>query len=148
MVTAVEIFLAESCRLAFDIDFHTVSRVFLVKDSSRRHLLELAEQALIKADFADTLAYSMKAFLQAIAYAGSSSPYDPRERVSSINFFNFGGFEPDNRKFGRALSELSEVFGEAIMVVGYQLDFGGYRLLRTHAPVIHQIYRGEPIVEW
>ena len=41
-----------------------------------------------------------------------------------------------------------EVLGETVMVVGYNLDFDGYQLFKTHAPVVHEFVGGAFEVQW
>jgi hypothetical protein len=142
-------FLIESCLTIFDIDWNSVSRAFLIHNETLRKRIEDAELAIRAGDHAKALAQLKIAFDLAITNRGHDGLYDPRDRISSINFFNFGssgGLGTD--KTAKALKQLSDVFGEALMVVGYRLDFDGYRLLKTHSPVVHYTVGGGSRVEW
>lgn len=144
----VENFFNNACIKIFKIEFESITRSFLIKNSFLREALQVAERDIANNQFKDALEHMMIVFLTSIGRKQNDRLYDPRSRVSSITFFAFAGGRGSDEKTAKALRELSDVFGEAILVIGYKLDFAGYQLLRANAPVIHQIPGGKPIIEW
>jgi len=57
-------------------------------------------------------------------------------------------FGEASRQIVKNIERMQSEFGEAIAVVAYNLDFDGYRYLKTYAPVIHEFVGGSMQVEW
>jgi hypothetical protein len=48
----------------------------------------------------------------------------------------------------RNIEQMQSEFSEAIAVIAYNLDFDGYRYLKTYGPVVHELVGGSMQVEW
>ena len=43
---------------------------------------------------------------------------------------------------------MGQSLGEAITIIAYNLDYGGYRYIQTYGPVIHETEGGNMLPQW
>jgi len=157
-VNAID-FLSETSLNVLGLEFAKISLTGLIRSNKVRAFLEKAEAALASQEWGTSLSEAKLAFEYAM------SEYATRSRTgseSSWRGFNLSGtFSPlfidaeleaalgrAGRGLLHAIGRMANTFEEAITVIGYNLDFEGYLLFKTHTPVVHMIPGGNEIVEW
>jgi hypothetical protein len=147
-------FFEENTPTVFGIEFGRISMAFLISTREIRSHVDKAETALAIADFQAALTESAFAFRQAmLSYQrasswqpGGSNEYDlvgaARPRMFRLDLGDVAD------KIEEGINRVVDVFGEAITVIGYNLDFEGYRLLMAHGPVVHLFIGGGMREEW
>jgi hypothetical protein len=142
-------FLNENSPTVFAMDFNDISLAELVKTEKVRKPLELAEQALRNGDHKTALEEAMRAFRLTLS-GHRYGLYNQGANASSA--FRFPFFNRSDSSTGRELANgfinMADSLGEAITVVAYNLDFDGYRYLRTYGPIVHEFVDGGMHMEW
>lgn len=151
-------FLSENSRNLFGVDFERISLTDLVKSEKVRNSLKNAEAALNQSDWENALGEAKVAFVYAMReYQARPRATPERWRGFSLgNAFHAPFIASDletalgrrGRELIRAIERMSEIFGEAITIVAYNLDFEGYLVFKTHTPVAHEFVGGKVTIEW
>jgi hypothetical protein len=151
-------FLDQSTRSALSQDFYRISLAALISSDTIRQQLEVAEAALTANDFGTALGEAAKAFVLALReHTIRQRSADDRRRGYNL----YEAFSPSRLVFGLHLDFHDEVnrlagtvgeaghkLAEAIVVVGYNLDFEAYLLFKSHAPVVHEFGDRSLSVVW
>lgn len=154
---AIEFLSATSTEM-LGVELATLSLTSLIKSEKVQTHLVKAEAGLASREWGTALAEAKLAFKHAM------NGYAARSRAGSQSWRGFNLSEAFNPFFverdlenalgrtGRdllgAIGRMANAFEEAITVVGYNLDFEGYLLFKTHTPVIHSMLGGDDVVEW
>lgn len=151
-------FLEENVPKLFGLKFSDISLSGLIKNDLVRRSLLLAEEAIQKGDCTTALQEAAKAFRRTLSeyrYGRLSEDsrqrlYEPAAELASAIGFDFSSFsEGAEKKLGKVLRRVVHDLGDAITVVAYNLDFDGYRYLRTYGPVVVEFANSEKIqVQW
>jgi hypothetical protein len=148
-------FLHENSITALGADFERFSLTQLIRSNEVRAALERAEAGLLENNLQLALGEATIAFVSSMreyqtrptSAKWPDRGYDLRRTVADQLWFAFAGADMmgmgEMSKIKDALEKMSDVFSEAILVVGYNLDFDGYQLFKTHAPVAHQFASGK-----
>lgn len=151
-------FLSESSRSLLGVEFEKISLTDLVQSEKIRIELKAAETAMALSDWKTALGNAKLAFIYTMREYETRPRSAPKPwggfRLSRAFNAPFLGSDLD-RTIGRSgrelissIEKMASIFGEAITVVGYSLDFEGYLLFKTHTPVVHQFTDGHVKIEW
>lgn len=150
-------FIADTMKLALDIDFDRLSMGELVQDGKLRDLLLEAERAIIDGDHEKALegaAVAFKLTLRLHRYGGNDQPrdrrrYDLRDAVRPSSFtFSVHGGDRTLQRIGDDFEKLGSHLSEAITVVGYNLNFDDFLFFKSNIPVAHEMIGGNVTIEW
>ena len=150
-------FLEENSPPVFALNFNEISLSGLVRTKSIREPLEAAEKSARNGDNKAALEQAMRAFrltLSEYRYGrleeGSSHRlyYPASDALSFLRFQLSSQLGSTGDRLGEALNRVTDGLGEAITVIAYNLDFDGYRYLRTYGPIVHELVGGEIHMEW
>ena len=142
-------FLEENSLRVFEIEFDDISLSGLVRTESVRSALQAAENSIRGGDHKTALEEATRAFHLTLSEYHSGrleigSPHRLSDLVPSPFRFGFSSFGSFEREMGDAMYRI----GEAITVVGYNLDFDGYRYLQTYGPLVHNFLNGQMQYDW
>jgi hypothetical protein len=156
--STVRAFLVETAPKLFMIEFDSISVSSLVRSDDVRSGLQAAETAAQAGQFAEALEQAAKAFhLSLRHHRFGETPltydqrlFDPTDVASEVRF---RGREPgeglgSHSRLVEAVAEIGQSLGEAITIIAYNLDYHGYRYIRTYGPVIHELIGGSMVVDW
>jgi hypothetical protein len=156
--SSVSGFLWDNATSALGIVFDQVSLTLMIASVDVRSSLERAQAELASGDLKAALGDATIAFIRCmrehevrprVAREHGSTGYSlhsaSREFHSLFQRMQIG---QDSGRLTSAINHLVDVFSEAIMVVGYNLNFESYLTFKTHAPVVHQFASGRVEVEW
>jgi hypothetical protein len=149
-------FLVDAAPRLFGIEFDSISLSALVRSDEVRSALQAAEAAAREEKFPAALEHSARAFrlsLRLHRYGENPRTYnrrlfDPTDVSSDLKWrgSEIGG--SGRSRLLDAVADMGQSLGEAITVLAYNLDYDGYRHIRTYGPIIHEIEGGQAIVEW
>jgi len=147
-------FFEENSPTLFGLNFSEISLSGLVSNELIRNSLQLAEKAIRGNDCRNALEEAGKAFRRILSeyrygplgHGIRDSLYEPAADLSSSLHFALGLHS--ERHLGQALQRVVDGLGEAITVVAYNLDFDGYRYLKSYSPAIHELIGGNIVIEW
>jgi hypothetical protein len=149
--------LQENFPTVYARNFDEISLAGLIRVERVRDLLVSAEQAMQKGDYKKSMENVALAFRLALSeyLFGQQSGEGPRrlfhpgsEALPSFFSHALSDLGSTGTKITEALGRMSSEFGEAITVIAYNLDFDGYRYLKTYSPVIHEFIGGKTSIEW
>jgi hypothetical protein len=150
-------FFEENSPILFGLEFSEISLSGLVSNELIRTSLQLAEKAIRDSDCTSALEEAGKAFRRTLseyrygrlAEGTRERLYEPAADLSSSLHFTFPPFSGSSeRHLGEALRRVVDGLGEAITVVAYNLDFDGYRYLKSYGPVVIELIGGNIVVQW
>ena len=150
-------FLNERCAIVFSMELNSISLASLIRNETVRNLVEVAEESIEVGDHKRAIEHAALAFRRSLSeyLCGSrNGPYADRlfspgsRHISTMGFAFDDGFGTVERSIVSALSDMQADFREAITVIAYNLDFDGYRYLKTYSPVIHEFVGGNMQLEW
>jgi hypothetical protein len=153
----VSTFLSENCAAIFSQELTRMSLANLIRDEAVRDLIVAAEQCINAADYKSAIENVSLAFRRSLSqYLRGKPGSDYRNRLftpgqsyfSSLGFSFDPMFGETSRQIVRNMEQMQTEFSEAIAVVAYNLDFDGYRYLKTYGPVIHELVGASMHVEW
>jgi len=153
----VSSFLLENAKEVLGIDFDRLSLTHLLKSDTVRQLLEAAEAALGSGDLQTAMGESAQAFVRAMTEYRSrprrtgqwTRGYDLHGPFAANNLlFGVSNVPREARRIVEAIDRGAQGLAEAITIVGYNLDFEGYLLFKSHTPWVHQFIGGRMQVEW
>jgi hypothetical protein len=153
----ISTFLSENCAAIFSEELRSMSLASLVRDEEVRDSIVTAEQCINNADYKSAIENASLAFRRSLSQylrGGPGTDYRNRLFVPGQSYFSSLGFTFDpmfseaSRQMAKTIERMQEEFSEAIAVVAYNLDFDGYRYLKTFGPVIHELVGGSMQVEW
>jgi hypothetical protein len=134
----VSTFLHEATTVAFGIAFETVSQTLMIKSEQVRQPLDEAESALAAGNLVSALSQAAIAFRLSLREyeersqrtMSSGGTYNVRDALTNSNKLSRAAMDkalgPGRETIEQMIQNIGEVIGEAIMVVGYNLDFESY----------------------
>jgi hypothetical protein len=148
-------FLQDASTVAMGMPFDQISLTSMIKSDEVRRSLEQAVPALAKGNLEGAMQGAAVAFKQSLreyetrlqrnyTVRGALTP-SPLLAFSGLGLFGLNRTVSDIKE---GLKNVIEVLGETVMVLGYNLDFDGYQLFKTHAPVVHEFGDGAFEVQW
>jgi hypothetical protein len=152
-------FFEENSLILFGLEFSAISLSGLVSNELVRTSLQLAERAIQDSDCRCALEEATKAFRRTLSEyrygrLGDGTRdrlYEPAADISSSLLFGFAPFPfagDSARGLEEALRRVVNGLGEAITVVAYNLDYDGFRYLKSYGPIVHEFPGGDIYVEW
>jgi hypothetical protein len=157
--STVRAFLIETAPKLFMIEFDSVSLSSLVRSDEVRSGLQAAAETTAQAGrLNEALEEAAKAFRLCLRYhrfGETPLPYgqrlfDPSNVGSDLRWRGQGIGQSGTSSSGllEAVARMGNSLGEAITIIAYNLDYDGYRYIRTYGPVIHEMVGGKMTVEW
>ena len=156
--SSVELFLEANCLKIFDIEFTKVSLSSFIVSEEISEYAKNAEAALNDGKLQIALEQAVLGFRRALWLHRFGTNTDSLARKlydpSSRGYDHFYGNQISNhlgssgRPISEALERMQDVFGEALTILAYGLDYDGYRFLKTFGPVVHEFFGGGTKVEW
>ena len=149
-------FLVDAAPKLFGVEFDSISLSALVRSEEVRSALQAAEAALREEQFSAALEHAAKAFrtsLRLHRYGETPSTYDRRlfDPTDVASDVKWRGREIGNSGRSRlldAVADMGQSLGEAITVIAYNLNYDGYRHIRTYGPVVHEMIGGDMVMDW
>ncbi|MBB4199195.1 hypothetical protein GGD83_003006 [Rhodoblastus sphagnicola] len=141
-------FLADAAPKLFEIEFDSISLSALVRSDEVRSALQAAEAAVREEQFPAALEHAAKAFRLSLRLHRYGDPplnedkrlFDPTDVASDVKWRG-----QEHGSFGRpsklldAVADMGQSLGEAITIIAYNLDYDGYRYIRTYGPVVFEM---------
>jgi hypothetical protein len=157
--SAITGFLVETSPKLFQIEFDSISLSSLVRSDEVRSELQAAEAAARDERFQEALELASKAFrlsLRYHRYGTTPIPYDqrlfdPTDVASDLKLRgrDIGDtFGSSKARLLESVAEMGQRLGEAITIIAYNLDYDGYRYIRTYGPVVREMLGGNMHTEW
>jgi len=143
-------FLTIASRSLFGLEFEEISMSRLVRSENVRLDLEEAEKAFLVNDAETALTHAALAFHRVIKnFRYGDIPTTLEKRLYDPTHHDRFSFHDalDDKFAGKIIDAFAQI-GEAITIVGYGLDYDGYRHLLTFCPNIYNAFQPEPIVQW
>jgi hypothetical protein len=157
--SAVTGFLVLTSPSLFEIEFDSISLSSLVRSDEVRSQLQTAEECVKAEKFQEALEVASKAFRLSLRYhrygttavSHDQRLFDPTDVASDVRWrgrdFGDSGIGARSRLL-EAVGEMGQSLGEAITIIAYNLDYDGYRYIRTYGPVIHEMIGGNMRAQW
>jgi hypothetical protein len=154
----VSSFLNETSPKLFAIEFDSISLSSLVRSEVVRSALQAAEAASQGGQLQEALEQVAKAFRVSLRQHRYGEPpqsyeqrlFDPTDVASDLRWRGREIAQGFSSRSGllEAVTQMGQSLGEAITVLAYNLDYDGYRYVRTYCPVIHEFVGGDMVVDW
>jgi hypothetical protein len=152
----VTTFLIESSPTLFEIEFDSISLSSMVRSDVVRSALHAAEVAAQAGQFQEALEQAARAFRLSLRnrrfgetpLTSDQRLYDPTHLPRDLVWWAAVENVDGHSKLPNAIAEMGQSLGEAITVLAYNLDYDGYRYIRTYGPVVHEMVGGNMLPEW
>jgi hypothetical protein len=149
-------FLETNCQTIFAIRFADISLSGLVRDVAVRDHLEKAELALGDCDYSGAMEHVALAFhylttgyiygeLTGSTHSRLFHPLSAKPVMFNSEIEQLGDA---GRTIVKSIDSLRDDFGEAITMIAYNLDFDGYRYLKTYCPFVRVYSSGRVAIDW
>lgn len=152
-------FLLDAAPKLFQIEFDSISLSSLVRSDEVRFQLQAAEEAVKAEQFQEALEVASKAFRLSLRFhrygatrvSHDQRLFDPTDVASDVKWRGReigDSFDSSRSSLLEAVGELGQSLGEAITIIAYNLDYDGYRYIRTYGPVVHEMVGGNMLAQW